>query len=125
MAAASISEGGIAAALALFFAMLSGVRAEEPAAITLPQPQKQTTAYAGATTGKVVYSDASRQVSLAMCGIEGHGKAFDLDAGLLDYNVADPARAIGGAAEEAKQLGRSQFDYRSSVVLGVNLGYRF
>lgn len=79
----------------------------------------------GASTGKVVYRDATREVSVAMCGVEGHGTAIDLDAGLLDYNVADPARGTSGLAAEPKEVGSKQFDYRSSVVFGVNVGYRF
>jgi hypothetical protein len=129
-----------AAALALFLSVpISTVlHAEEAAALdysAVPAPavapsSRVVKAYpatvAGWPTGKVIFEDSTSDVSVAMCGIEGHGTAVDLDAGLIDFNVPDPARAAGGAADAGpKDVGRSQYDYRSSIVLGVTLGYRF
>jgi len=130
-----------AAALALALLVSGAVRAGEPVAIDysavapiqgstpVPPPDKAGKGYpatpAGASTGKVIFSDSSSEVSAAFCGIEGHKDAADLDAGLLDFNVADPARAAGGSAETPKDQGRNQYDYHSSVVLGVTVGYRF
>jgi hypothetical protein len=113
-----------------------GAYADEPVILgypvvgtALPRLDKDAKAfqatYSGASTGKVIYSDASSDLSVALCGLEGHKDAADLDAGLLDFNVADPARAAGGVTDDPKDLGRSRYDYRSSVVLGVTLGYRF
>ena len=121
----------IAAALALSLIVSAGVQAEELAiaAIPLPAPSKAPKAYpatiVGDPTGKVVYSDATSNVSVAMCGIEGHGTDADLDAGLIDFNVPDPARAAGHSEADPKDQGRNLYDYHSSVVLGVTLGYRF
>jgi len=39
--------------------------------------------------------------------------------------VPDPARAAGGTPDDQKDVGRNRYDYHSSVVLGVTLGYRF
>ncbi len=129
-----------AAALALLLFVSLGARAEElpvidysaapPASGGTPVPvDKAAKGYpatpVGVPTGKVIFSDSSSEISAAMCGIEGHKAAADLDAGLLDFNVADPARAAGGAAETQKDQGRNQYDYHSSVVLGVTVGYRF
>ncbi len=125
-----MSRYNFAAALALLMSV--GAMAEEPAIIgysAVPRAEKDGRAfpatYAGASTGKVIYSDASSDLSVAMCGLEGHKNAADLDAGLLDFNVADPARAAGGVLDDPKDLSRKRDDFRSSVVLGVTLGYRF
>ena len=107
--------------------------AEEPVAIEYPAtgstsaiPVKAYPAtHIDAPTGKVIFSDSSSQFTAAMCGIEGHGTAADLDAGLIDFNVPDPARAAGGTPDDQKDVGRNRYDYHSSVVLGVTLGYRF
>jgi hypothetical protein len=121
----------IATALALFLTLSAGVQAEElvTTAIPLPAPEKAPKAYpatiVGDPTGKVIYNDGSQTVSAAMCGIEGHGTAADLDAGLIDFNVPDPARAAGRSEDNPKDQGRNLYDYHSSVVLGVTLGYRF
>ena len=120
----------ITSALALSLLLSAGVQAEEIAtAIPLPSAQKAPKSYpataVGDPTGKVIYSDSSQEFTAAMCGIEGHGTSTDLDAGLIDFNVPDPARAAGRLAEDPKDQGRNLYDYHSSVVLGVTLGYRF
>lgn len=119
-----------ASALALLISV--GAYAEEPVIIgysAVPRLDKEGKAfpatYVGAPTGKVIYSDASSDLSVAMCGLEGHKEAADLDAGLLDFNVTDPARAAGGVSDDPKDLSRRRDDFRSTVVLGVTLGYRF
>ena len=125
-----------AAALVLSVALLiaTALHAEEPvvigysAAIAAPSDapvRAYPATVAGRPTGKVIFKDSTSDVSVAMCGLEGHGKAVDLDAGLIDFNVPDPARAAGGSPDGPKDLGRNQYDYHSSVVLGVTLGYRF
>ena len=120
----------ITSMLALSLLISVGAQAEEVvAAIPLPAAQKAPKGYpatvVGDPTGKVVYSDSTQEITAAMCGIEGHGTATDLDAGLIDFNVPDPARAAGRSAEDPKDQGRNLYDYHSSVVLGVTLGYRF
>ena len=79
----------------------------------------------GGRGNKPAFIDAAQSVSFAMCGVEAHGAASDLDAGLIDFNVPDLARAAGGEIEEPKNQGSTARDYHSSVVLGVTLGYRF
>ena len=124
-------------AAALILLVSIGAQAQEPvvidysaAASALPDKAVKT-AYpatripSDAPTGKVIFSDSSSEITAAMCGIEGHGKAGDLDAGLIDFNVPDPARAAGGSPDDPKDVGRNRYDYHSSVVLGVTLGYRF
>jgi len=126
------------AALALLASL--GAQADEPVAIdysvavpiqgsTPSPPDKTVKAYpatpVGVSTGKVIFSDSSSELSAALCGIEGHKGAADLDAGLLDFNVADPARAAGGLADDPKDQGQNRYDFHSSVVLGVTVGYRF
>lgn len=118
-------------AAALLFC--AGAFAEEPVAIDYPTTGNKSAVPAkaypatriDAPTGKVIFSDSSSEVTAAMCGIEGHGTAADLDAGLIDFNVPDPARAAGGSSDDQKDVGRNRYDYHSSVVLGVTLGYRF
>lgn len=129
-----------AAALALSLALLisTAIHAEEPVVIEYsavptpggaPSSDRTGKAYpatvVGWPTGKVIFKDSTSDVSVAMCGLEGHGTAVDLDAGLIDFNVPDPARAAGNSPDGPKDLGRNQYDYHSSVVLGVTLGYRF
>ena len=120
----------ITTVLALSLLISVAAHAEEVVtAIPLPSAQKSPKGYpatvVGDPTGKVIYSDSSQEFTAAMCGIEGHGPATDLDAGLIDFNVPDPARAAGRLAEDPKDQGRNLYDYHSSVVLGVTLGYRF
>ena len=115
-----------ALALLIVFGVSAGAMAEE----TSPIPSIKTLNLAPAgtaqePTGKIIYSDATRQLSLAMCGIEGHGTTTDLDAGLIDMNALNPARAAGGRQDDQKYLGHNQYDYRSAVVLGVTVGYKF
>ncbi len=123
----------LALALLLSTAALAG---EEPAAIDysaaapiLTLGDKAAKGYPAThidtPTGKVIFSDSSSEFTAAMCGIEGHGKDADLDAGLIDFNVPDPARYAGGSADDAKDVGKYRYDYHSSVVLGVTLGYKF
>ena len=122
-----------AAAFALTLLAATALHAEEPVAIdyavtgsTTAVPVKAYPATRiDAPTGKVIFSDSSSEVTAAMCGLEGHGTAADLDAGLIDFNVPDPARAAGGTSDDQKDVGRNRYDYHSSVVLGVTLGYRF
>ncbi len=78
-----------------------------------------------APSSKANFSNATPAVSLAMCGVEAHGTATDLDAGLIDFNVADPARAAGGSPDVPKDQAQNVRDFHSSIVLGVTLGYRF
>ena len=121
------------AAPVLVFLLSFGAYAEEPVILgySVPVPaavepiREAAVTVIGKSTGKVVYSDATSDLSVAFCGLEGHKDAADLDAGLLDFNVADPARAAGGFDDQLKDLGKNRYDYRSSVVLGVTLGYRF
>lgn len=77
------------------------------------------------STGKVIYKDSTASLSVAMCGLEGYKDSASLDVGLLDFNVPDPARAAGHVADDLKEIGRNRYDYRSSVILGVTLGYHF
>lgn len=120
--------------LALVLLAATALHAEEPVAIDLPASADPSAApvkaypatHVGAPAGKVIFSDSSSEVTAAMCGIEGHGPAADLDAGLIDFNVPDPARAAGGSPDDQKKdVGLNRYDYHSSVVLGVTLGYRF
>jgi hypothetical protein len=98
-------------------------------AATLIAPENSSkalpAAFGEARSSKVVFSDAKPAVSVAMCGVEAYGANTDLDAGLIDFNVPDPARAAGGSIEDSKDQGRNTRDYHSSVVLGVTLGYHF
>lgn len=106
--------------LPLFFLQIA-VQAEEAA---LP-PDTPKTYPATVIYKTVTFSNAPKEMSVAMCGVEAHGAASDLDAGLIDFNVPDPARFAGGDLDEAKDQGKNARDYHSSVVLGVTLGYRF
>lgn len=102
-------------------------KAEEPVPagpLTLSQEAPKT-AYPATFVDKTVFGDAPKAVSFAMCGVEAHGKESDLDAGLIDLNVPDPANAAGGAIDEGKVQGKDARDFHSSVILGVTLGYRF
>lgn len=124
-----------ASAFALVLLTAAALHAEEPiamdysaAAANIPAaPAKAYPAtHVGAPAGKVIFSDSSSELTAAMCGIEGHSAAADLDAGLIDFNVPDPARAAGGSPDDQKKdVGLNRYDYHSSVVLGVTLGYRF
>ena len=63
-------------------------------------------------------------VRLALCGIEADSGNADLDAGLIDFKTPDP-HAAGRSSEDSPQAGRNVPDYRSSVFLGLTLGYHF
>lgn len=113
--------------LLLLLASAISVKAEEPV-LALPQDASKTypATYLGTRPdNKTLFSDAPQAVSFAMCGVEAHGKESDLDAGLIDLNVTDPANAAGGAIDEGKVQGKDARDFHSSVILGVTLGYRF
>lgn len=111
----------------LLLAFLVAAKAEEPV-LALPENASKTypVTFVGVQPdNKTVFSDAPQAVSFAMCGVEAHGKESDLDAGLIDLNVPDPANAAGGAVDEGKVQGKDARDFHSSVILGVTLGYRF
>ena len=59
-----------------------------------------------------------------MCGIEAESGNAGLDAGLIDFKTPDP-HAAGRSSEDSPQAGRNVPDYRSSVFLGITLGYHF
>lgn len=104
------------------FTLQIAARAEDPAALP---PKSYPATYLDHRTESPALGKADPAVSFAMCGVEAHGAASDLDAGLIDFNVPDPARAAGGEIAEGKGQGKDVRDYHSSVVLGVTLGYRF
>lgn len=110
--------------LLLFFAGLAAY-AEEPAHPVLDARNSYPATFADKRADNAPFVPPSKEVSFAMCGMEAHGAKSDLDAGLIDFNVPDPARYAGGEIEEDKTQGKNARDYRSSVVLGVTLGYRF
>ena len=78
-----------------------------------------------ARSSKATYANASPAVIVDFCGVEAYGTKTDLDAGLLDYNVPDAARAAGHAADEPQDQGRNVRDYRYTPVFGVTVGYHF
>jgi hypothetical protein len=112
--------------LSLFILLFSAfaAQAEEPVP-DQDAPKSFPATFLRDRLDKEPFSTPVREVTFAMCGVEAHGKASDLDAGLIDFNVPDPARAAGGITDETKDLGRDARDYHSSVILGVTVGYRF
>jgi len=107
------------------FSLQIAARAEEPAPSQDTQKSYPATFIDGRTDKAVTFSKAPEEVSFAMCGVEAHGAKSDLDAGLIDFNVPDPARYAGGDIDEGKDQGKNARDYHSSVILGVTVGYHF
>jgi len=99
--------------------------ADYSAGIPVPASTLAATPVSQDFAARPAYSSAKPAVSVAMCGVEAYGANADLDAGLIDYNVPDPARAAGAAPDEQKDVGRNARDFHSSVVLGVTVGYHF
>jgi hypothetical protein len=77
-----------------------------------------------APSSKAAFDTSNPAVRLAMCGVEADAGNADLDAGLIDFKTPDP-HAAGRFSDDPPQAGRNVPDYRSSVFLGVTLGYHF
>jgi hypothetical protein len=109
----------------------AGAAAAEPEMVagTLVIPEDSSKAVSrdviGGQFSRASFTNATPAVRVAMCGVEADAGNTNLDAGLIDFNVPDPARAAGRASDDQRDVGRNVGDYRSSVVLGVTLGYHF
>lgn len=79
----------------------------------------------GARSGKAAFVNATPAIRVAPCGIEADARNTNLDAGLIDFNVPDPARAAGHAYDDQRDVGRNVGDYHSTVILGITVGYHF
>jgi len=92
-------------------------------------PSDSSKAIAGdwtaAPSSKAAFDKTASAVRLALCGVEADSGNAGLDAGLIDFNTPDPARAAGRSSDEPQGTGRNVPDYRSSVFLGLTLGYHF
>lgn len=90
------------------------------AASTLSPPAESWKA-----ASKAAFTNATPAVRVAPCGVEADAGNSNLDAGLIDFNVPDPARAAGRSFDDQRDVGRNVGDYHSTVILGVTLGYHF
>jgi hypothetical protein len=98
----------------------------ELAAGTLtPDSLKNVAADLGSARSKAAFTNATPAVRVAPCGVEADAGNANLDAGLIDFNIPDPARAAGHSYDDPRDVGRDVRDYHSSVILGVTLGYHF
>lgn len=110
----------------------AAVRAEEapaPAGPLIIIPADSSKAVPGDLTGAhsskaVAFENATPAVRLAMCGLEADSGNAGLDAGLIDFKTPDP-HAAGRLSEDPQRVGQNVPDYRSSVFLGLTLGYHF
>jgi len=82
-------------------------------------------AASGVRFGKAAFENPKPAVRVALCGVEADAGNAGLDAGLIDFNVPDIARAAGGLSDDPREVGKNVRDYRSMVFLGVTLGYHF
>lgn len=126
--------GLTAASLMSILVSIAPVKADEPispsgfelAAGTPADSSKDVPADPnGARVSKAAFVNATPAVRVAPCGVEADAGNSNLDAGLIDFNVPDPARAAGRSYDDQRDAGRNVGDYRSTVVLGVTLGYHF
>lgn len=117
------------AAVSLIWGLASvAAKADEPPVVPLTLPADSAKIVsgdlAGAPSSKAAFANATPAVRLAMCGIEAESGNAGLDAGLIDFKTPDP-HAAGRSSEDSPQAGRNVPDYRSSVFLGITLGYHF
>lgn len=101
--------------------------AEGPAGIlTIPADSSKAIPgdLAGARSSKAAFANATPAVRLALCGVEADSGNTDLDAGLIDFKTPDP-HAAGRSLDDQQRAGGNVPDYRSSVFLGLTLGYHF
>ncbi len=75
--------------------------------------------------GNASFKKDAAAVRFALCGIEADAGNTSLDAGLIDFNVKDTVRAAGSWYDDGQHLAKNVPDYRSSVFLGVTIGYHF
>jgi len=98
----------------------------ELAAGTLtPDSLKNVAADLSSARSKAAFTNAAPAVRVAPCGVEADAGNANLDAGLIDFNIPDPARAAGHSIDDQRDVGRDVRDFRSNVILGVTLGYHF
>ena len=115
-----------ALALTSMLAFAAAAKADEPQTVTWSIPADSSKALpTDRPSSKAAFDNATPAVRVALCGVEADAGNTGLDAGLIDFNVPDPARAAGHATDDRQGGGGNVPDYRASVFLGITLGYHF